>query len=142
MAKPPKSFQWKILRVGSLRECLNAWEGSPLYKLLNESCRNAASLAIDELGANFLRFSGPNATVMLLTITFDGKEMVMTLDDDGAAFDPESVPKPPQGNIGLLPVGGRGLHMIRQSMDSWDYRHENKRNINVLKKEADKKADA
>jgi len=142
MAKPTKSFQWKILRVGSLRECLDAWQDSALYKALNESCRNAASLAIDELGANFLRFSGPNATVMLLTITFDGKEMVMTLDDDGAAFDPESAPDPPRGNIGLVPVGGRGLHMVRQMMDSWDYRHENKRNINVLKKALEKNADA
>lgn len=142
MPKPTKSFEWKILRVGALRECLDAWEASPLYKLLNDSCRNAATLAIDEIGANFLRFSGPNATAMLLTITFDGREMVMTLDDDGAAFDPESAPEPPRGNLGLLPVGGRGLHMVRKLMDSWDYRHENKRNINVLKKTAEKKADA
>jgi hypothetical protein len=36
--------------------------------------------------------------------------------------------------VALLPTGGRGLHMVRQSVDSWKYRLENKRNTNLLKK--------
>lgn len=128
------SFHWKILRVGSLRECLDAWQASPVYKKINDACRDASSLAIDELGSNFLRFSGPKAQAMHLNFTFDGKELVMNFDDDGAPFDPGSILPPPHGNIGLIPVGGRGLHMVRQSVDSWRYRLENKRNTSVLKK--------
>lgn len=129
-----ESFHWKILRVGALRECLDAWQDSRLFAKLDGPCQNATSLAIDELGSNFLRFSGASAMAMHVTITFDGKELVLTFDDDGTPFDPGSILPPPHGNIGLLPVGGRGLHMVRQSMDSWDYRLQNKRNINVLKK--------
>lgn len=134
MPEPVESFHWKILRVGSLRECLDAWQGSKLFAKLNDSLRNAASLAIDELGSNFLRFSGPRATAMKLTITFDGKEIELTFDDDGAPFDPGSILPPPRGNVGLLPVGGRGLHMVRQSMESWNYRLKDGHNVSVLKK--------
>lgn len=134
MAEPIESFHWKILRVGSLRDCLDAWQASPAYKKLDDGCRNASSLAIDELGSNFLRFSGPNAQALHLEFSFDGKELVMKFDDDGAAFDPGSILPPPRGNVALLPTGGRGLHMVRQSVDSWKYRYENKRNVSVLKK--------
>lgn len=133
MAETLESFHWKILRVGSLRECLDAWQGSPVFRKINDACRNASSLAIDELGSNFLRFSGANAQAMHLHFTFDGKELVMTFEDDGAPFDPGSILPPPRGNVALLPVGGRGLHMVRQSVDSWRYRFENKRNVSVLK---------
>lgn len=134
MAETVESFHWKILRVGSLKECLDAWISSPVYKKLNDACRDASALAVDELGSNFLRFSGPKAQAMHLHFTFDGKELIMKFDDDGVPFDPGSILPPPHGNIGLLPVGGRGLHMVRQSMDSWTYRLENKRNVSVLKK--------
>lgn len=134
MAETVESFHWKILRVGSLRDCLDAWEMSPVFKKLNDSCRNASALAIDELGSNFLRFSGPDAQAMHLEFSFDGKELVMKFEDDGKPFDPGSILPPPRGNVGLLPTGGRGLHMVRQSVDSWNYRLENKRNVSVLKK--------
>jgi anti-sigma regulatory factor (Ser/Thr protein kinase) len=134
MAETVESFHWKILRVGSLRDCLDAWQQSPVYKKLNESCRNASTLAIDELGSNFLRFSGPDAQAMHLEFTFDGKDLVMKFEDDGKPFDPGSILPPPRGNVALLPTGGRGLHMVRQSMNSWNYRYENKRNHNLLKK--------
>jgi anti-sigma regulatory factor (Ser/Thr protein kinase) len=135
MAEPIESFHWKILRVGSLRDCLDAWQASPAYEKLNDACRNASSLAIDELGSNFLRFSGPNAQAMQLDFTFDGKELVMKFEDDGKAFDPGSILPPPRGNVALLPTGGRGLHMVRQSVDSWKYRLDNKRNTSVLTKQ-------
>ncbi len=134
MAEPTESFHWRILRVGSLRECLDAWEASPVYGKMDDACRNASSLALDEIGSNFLRFSGPDAQAMHVEITFDGKELVMKFEDDGKPFDPGSILPPPRGNVGLLPTGGRGLHMVRQSVDSWDYRLLNKRNTSVLKK--------
>jgi anti-sigma regulatory factor (Ser/Thr protein kinase) len=138
MAESAESFHWKILRVGSLRDCLDAWQGSSVYQKLDESCRNASALAIDEIGSNFLRFSGPNAQAMHLEFSFDGKELVMMFEDDGKPFDPGSILPPPRGNLALLPTGGRGLHMVRQSVDSWKYKLDNKRNSNVLKKKIPK----
>ena len=141
MAETPAPFHWTILRVGSLTECLDAWQGSPLYAQLDETFRNASSLVLDELGSNFLRFSGPHAKELKVAISFDGAEMTMTLDDDGEPFNPRTVHAPPQGHVGLLPVGGRGLHMAGKSMDSWTYRLENKRNISVLVKRVKKTQD-
>ena len=69
MADTVDSFHWKILRVGSLRDCLDAWQASPVYKKLNDACRNESSLAIDELGSNFLRFSGANASCHLCLLS-------------------------------------------------------------------------
>ncbi|WP_166443018.1 ATP-binding protein [Phragmitibacter flavus] len=129
-----ESFSWRILRVGSLRECLDAWQSSNLCQLLDDRMRTAVEITIDELGSNFLRYSGAKSKEMLLTVTFDGAVLTMKFDDDGELFDPTMVPEPPKGNIGLLPVGGRGIHMARRSMDSWEYQEVDKRNLNVLVK--------
>lgn len=141
MPDPFVPFHWTILRVGSLRECLDAWQASPLYGQIDAALRNASSVVIDELGSNFLRFSGPHAKEMKLELSFDGAELKMRFDDDGAAFNPSSAAPPPRGHVGLLPVGGRGLHMVRRSMDSWDYQREKNRNLNVLAKRVKKPED-
>lgn len=134
MSDSSSSFHWTILRVGSLRECLDAWETSRVFAALDEALRTSSSIVLDELGSNFLRFSGAKSKEMKLTITFKDNELTMTFDDDGVPFDPGKILPPPSGNLGLLPTGGRGLHMARNTMDSWDYQHVTKRNINVLKK--------
>ncbi len=128
------SFQWTILRVGSLRECLDAWEKSPLYAQLSETFRTSTMIVLDEMGSNFLRFSGAKTKELIVSITFDGKELKMVLDDDGDRFDPTATPLPPKGNIALLPVGGRGLHMARKTMDAWFYSRPNNRNVTTLTK--------
>jgi anti-sigma regulatory factor (Ser/Thr protein kinase) len=131
-----ESFYWRILRVGSLRECLDAWQSSSLCQQLDDRMRTAVEITIDELGSNFLRYSGPKAKEMLLTAAFDGVELTLKFDDDGVPFDPTMVPEPPKGNLGLLPVGGRGIYMARRSMDRWEYQFDEvqKRNVNVLNK--------
>lgn len=128
------SFEWRVLRVGALRECLDAWLRSPLHEALSEDFRTAAEMVMDELGSNFLRYSGPKAREMWVKIEFDGTVMTMTFADDGVLFDPGVVPEPPKGNIGLLPVGGRGIYMVRGLVHRWEYREENRRNVNVLRK--------
>ena len=134
MSEITDSFHWTILRVGSLRECLDAWQASPLFAGLNEALRTSSSIVLDELGSNFLRFSGTKSKEMKLVFAFKDKELIMTFDDDGVQFDPGKILPPPHGNLGLLPMGGRGLHMARQSVDSWDYHYVDQRNVNVLKK--------
>jgi anti-sigma regulatory factor (Ser/Thr protein kinase) len=134
MPAPTEPFHWTILRVGSLRECLEAWQTSRVFAALDETLRTSSSIVLDELGSNFLRFSGARSKEMKLTITFKDDELTMTFDDDGVQFDPGTILPPPSGNLGLLPTGGRGLHMARHTMDSWDYQYVTRRNINVLKK--------
>ena len=132
MSETSDSFHWTILRVGSLRECLDAWQASRLYGQLDDALRHASSTVLDELGSNFLRFSGAKAKELKVAMTFKDKVLTMTFDDDGEPFDPGKVLPPPRANLALLPVGGRGLHMARQSVDSWTYEHKNKRNVSVL----------
>lgn len=142
MPENADSFHWTVLRVGSLRECLDAWQASPLFAKLDESFRHSSCIVLDEVGSNFLRFSGAKAKEMKVNIAFDGDEMTITFDDDGAEFNPTKIPPPPRGNLALLPPGGRGLYMARQSVDSWTHRRENDRNINVLTKRVKNTADA
>lgn len=129
-----ESFSWRILRVGALRDCLDAWQASTLYIALDDTFKTTSEIVIDELGSNFLRYSGAKSKEMLLKATFDGEQLTMRFDDDGVAFDPTAVPEPPKGNIALLPVGGRGIHMARRCVTSWEYEYleDTKRNVNVL----------
>lgn len=134
MPESVDSFQWTVLRVGSLRECLDAWQASPLFGRLDEALRTSSSIVLDEVGSNFLRFSGPKAKEMKVAIHVEGDLMTITLDDDGEEFNPTKIPPPPSGNLALLPPGGRGLFMARQSVDTWVHHRENNRNVNVLTK--------
>jgi len=129
------TFSWRILRVGSLRECLDAWQQSLLYQQLDERLKMSSEIVLDELGSNFLRYSGAKAKEMLFTAEYANEELMLTFDDDGVAFDPTEAPDAPKGNIALLPVGGRGIHMVRRCVDAWNYRREENRNINILRKQ-------
>lgn len=122
--------------MGALRDCLDAWQKSPVYGLLDDGFKMASEIILDELGSNFLRHSGAKAKEMLVSVTFQDDVLEMRFDDDGVEFDPTLVPDPPKGNIALLPVGGRGIFMARRCVDSWEYEYqeERKRNVNMLRK--------
>jgi len=55
--------------------------------------------------------------------------------DSAPAFDPLSLPDPElDGDIEDRKIGGLGIYLVRQVMDTISYRYENGKNILTLEK--------
>lgn len=95
-------------------------------------------IAIDELFSNIAYYAynpdvGP-ATVRV-EVTQDPMAVVVTFIDHGVPYDPLTREDP---NITLSAeerdVGGLGIYMVKQSMDSVTYRYQDGQNILTIKK--------
>ena len=76
--------------------------------------------ALDEALSNIMRhaYRGDTARPIRIACTFDGDELEVELSDRGREFDPVAHPVLPPDE---LRHGGRGIFLIRSSVDQCDY---------------------
>jgi anti-sigma regulatory factor (Ser/Thr protein kinase) len=121
----------EIARLGRLAEEFGEGQG------LTPSLIFSVALALDEIVTNVIRyaFDDRERHAILVGLALEGGQLTASVEDDGRAFDPLSVPPPDiEAAIEDRPVGGLGLHLVRSLMDSVEYRRENGRNIFVMRK--------
>lgn len=97
----------------------------------------ALVLAVEELVLNIAKY-GASPDNGNLPLECEGEVEVNSgtirflVDDNGAPFDPNSSPQPPLDVPAEdRPVGGLGLHMLKQYFSPPVYRRENHRNYSV-----------
>ena len=124
----------------------NAGELAALMRFLQEFCSAVAlpasavmpfELALEELFINIVMHGAPAGTAHVeVSLTLDVGRLTMAVADDGPPFDPLSLP-PPDVTAGLHErrIGGQGVHLVRQMMDTVGYRREGVRNILTLSRE-------
>jgi anti-sigma regulatory factor (Ser/Thr protein kinase) len=113
-----------------------------LVEALHDFCREqaissevhfAADLALEEHVTNILTYSGATQ-IVIRCAAVDGL-LVIEVEDDGKAFNPLTAPCP---NIAApleeKPVGGLGIHLMREFMDELFYSHEGSTNVLRMKK--------
>ena len=96
-------------------------------------------LALEEHLTNILRYAFPDAAEHRIGVRFEfaPPELRIEVMDDGHPFDPLGHPVPDLTlPIEQRPVGGLGIHMIRQSLDQVEYRRAPGRNVLVMVKRA------
>ena len=96
-------------------------------------------LALEEHLTNILRYAYPDGAEHRIAVCFESNppELRIEVVDDGHPFDPLGHPAPDLNlPIEQRPVGGLGIHMIRQSLDQVEYRREPGRNVLVMMKRA------
>lgn len=96
-----------------------------------------ANLALEELVTNCVKYGYDDSAEHLIEVTLslqDG-ELVMTVIDDGRAFNPLDLP-PPDTSLAIedRPIGGLGIHMLRQMSDRMDYERRDGKNHVTLRK--------
>jgi len=94
-------------------------------------------LALEELFTNVVRHGAPGGPppAVELSLALAGPRLTMTLADDGPAFDPLALPQPDVGAaLEDRPVGGLGVFLVRQMMDTVSYRRAGPRNELCLTK--------
>jgi serine/threonine-protein kinase RsbW len=94
-------------------------------------------LALEEVFMNVVMHGvSAEAARVEVSLHLAGSSLEMTIADDGEPFDPLSLP-PPDVTAGLHErrVGGQGVHLVRQMMDTVGYRREGTRNILTLSRQ-------
>ncbi|HET6397652.1 MAG TPA: ATP-binding protein, partial [Pseudoxanthomonas sp.] len=84
-----------------------------------------ARLIVEEVASNAVAYAvAPGAPLELHARVADGR-LWLEFRDRGHAFDPTALQEPDlDADIGLRPVGGLGVHLVRRLAESLDYRRE------------------
>ena len=105
---------------------------------LEKSLARQLRLAVEEAVVNVIEYAYPAGTEGSVDITMmsDGHWLKVVIDDSGVAFDP-TVEKKADTTLSVEErrIGGLGIHLVRELMDSINYERVNGHNILTRKKE-------
>ena len=90
------------------------------------------TLALDEIVANVVRhgFDDDREHRIEVKVTVDDRTVTASVEDDGVEFDPREAPVPDLDlPIEMRKPGGLGMHLVKATMDSVEYRRQDGRNI-------------
>ena len=93
-------------------------------------CREV-HLALDEIVSNVITHGarGPRRPRIEVTLALDARALTITMADDGLPFNPMTVAAPNLlAPITERPIGGLGVHLIRNMMSRVEYRRRHDRN--------------
>jgi serine/threonine-protein kinase RsbW len=90
---------------------------------------------LEEHITNVLSHGGARAMLVCVRCEVEAGFLVVEVEDDGRFFDPATAP-PVNTEIPLeeKPVGGLGIHLMREFMDELSYSRGAERNVLRMKK--------
>lgn len=102
------------------------WSPAVLFKV---------KLAIEEMGLNVAKHGRiDKAPDIKIVVTSEPDALRIDIEDDGRPFDPlTDAPEPDLiSSIEERPIGGLGIHFVREMMDEMSYRREDGKNCLAL----------
>jgi serine/threonine-protein kinase RsbW len=123
-----------LAAMGSLAETVEAFVAE--HRLPAEAA-NALYVSVDEAVSNAIAYGYPEGAHGEIAVRLCRRpgSVVLEVEDDGAPFDPLQA-APPDLTLPLAdrPIGGLGIHLIRNLMDEMSYARRDGRNILKLVK--------
>ena len=117
---------------------LNAFVKSATATLnMGKGLANQLMLAVEEAVTNVIDYAYPNGIEGNIDITIEADEsrIRFILNDSGAEFDPTSVSKADTTlAVDERPIGGLGVFLVRNLMDSINYERSDGKNVLRLEK--------
>jgi anti-sigma regulatory factor (Ser/Thr protein kinase) len=101
--------------------------------------QNFANLAIEEFATNSIKYGYDDTEEHLIEVnlSLSNGELVLTILDDGRAFNPLEAPEPKVSlPVEDRPVGGLGIYLVRKLSDRMQYAREGGKNRLTLRKSA------
>ena len=98
---------------------------------------NAISLALDEIITNIVEYGYQDQEEHLIDvrISLEEGQLTLVIEDDGVPFDPLDTENPDTtSSLEERPIGGLGIHLVRNVMDEVTYNYRNDKNYLVLTK--------
>jgi anti-sigma regulatory factor (Ser/Thr protein kinase) len=102
-----------------------------------EEIQYFARLAIEEFGTNVIKcgYDDANQHLIEANLSLSGSELVLTIIDDGRAFNPLEAPEPKiSAPAEERPIGGLGIYLVRKMSDRMEYVREGNKNRIRLQK--------
>jgi serine/threonine-protein kinase RsbW len=96
-----------------------------------------ANLVIEELVTNCIKYGYEDASehVVEVKLQLAANELAVTVTDDGQPFNPLELPAPNlQAPVESRPIGGLGIHLVRQMSDRMEYVRDNGKNRVTVRK--------
>ena len=89
------------------------------------------ALAAEEILTNIVKYAYPQGGGRVeVACGLEGQSFVMEFRDQGSPFDPLAAGDPPLSqDIHERPVGGLGIHLVRQVMDQVSYQRQDQTNL-------------
>lgn len=97
----------------------------------------AVNLSLDEVVTNIISYAYSDAQEHPITVrlTLEGEVLCAEVVDEGRPFNPLNVPAPDlDAPVDERPIGGLGMHIVREMMDDLHYRREQDKNVLTLTK--------
>jgi anti-sigma regulatory factor (Ser/Thr protein kinase) len=95
------------------------------------------NVVLDELLSNIINYGYADDAPHEICIRLSASDAMIeiAIEDDGKPFDPLAAPEPDLTlPLAQRPIGGLGLHFVRQLMDEVTYKRENNHNYLFLHK--------
>ena len=102
---------------------------------LDETVTGQVQLAVEEAVVNVMNYAYPEGRTGFVTVKVmsDGHELRIVVIDSGVAFDPTSKEKADTSlSVEDRPIGGLGIFLVRELMDSINYERVDNRNILMM----------
>ena len=107
--------------VGDFAESMS-WPDEATFKV---------KLVLEEILMNVISYGGDSSQKPRITLHLSQQNdlLSMEISDDGIAFDPLTAPPPDlESDLDDRPIGGLGVHLVRELMDNVSYRFKYGRN--------------
>lgn len=124
----------QLSELKRMSEAVSAWcQGNNI----SSTVEFHVNLALDEIISNVIRYgwddSGEHEFHVRLFLLND--EVRVEVEDDAKPFNPLKIPTPDLDKpLNDRPVGGLGIHLVRQVMEGLDYQRLHGKNLFIMKK--------
>ncbi|MCL1635723.1 ATP-binding protein [Luteimonas sp. SX5] len=115
-----------------LRELADTIDAALLAHGIDRVLRDDVRLIAEEVAGNSVGHGYPEDCSGEVVVEIDRRPGALALEfrDDGRPFDPLSAPAPAlDGDIDARPIGGLGLHLVRELAHSLSYAREEPYNV-------------
>jgi anti-sigma regulatory factor (Ser/Thr protein kinase) len=127
-----------LAEIGRLTEAFEALAGE---LQLSPAATFELTLVLDELVTNVINYGGIPLGGERIRVEFraDDKALEIVISDPGKPFDPRSAKRPDiDSALEERKIGGLGVHLVRNMVDTFAYRYEDGRNLITLLKRIDR----
>lgn len=107
---------------------------------MDAETRRTLNLVFDELLNNTISYGyeDDDDHIIELTVSLSRDRLCATISDDGKPFDPLKSDTPDTGlSVEDRPVGGLGVHLVRNMIDHVSYERRGSHNVVHLEKQLD-----
>jgi anti-sigma regulatory factor (Ser/Thr protein kinase) len=101
----------------------------------SQSTKNQISVVVDEIFSNITNYAyNPEVGSVNIRITVD-EDISIEFEDGGVAYNPLAAADPDiTPEVEDREIGGLGIHIVKNIMDSVNYRRDGNKNILLVKK--------